>query len=81
MHKYIVLTITTNSQWKKALAHLENAKWFWASGDKPTSLYYNICDDGDFEYANLYLDPKSKTITKLFNAYASRTRDYIIKIK
>ena len=81
MYENIVLTITTSSQWKKTLTHLEKAEWHWASGHNPTSIFYNICDDGGFKYANLYLDPKSKTVTKLFNAYASRTKDYIIMVK
>ena len=74
-NKYVALRIYNNFDWKIALQELENNNYTWASGEKPTSLYYD-CTQG-----TIFIDIKTKTLTKFpTTSYLSLFCNYYIKV-
>lgn len=74
--RYIGLRIYNNFNWVVTLHKLENNNYTWASGDKPTSLYY------DYTQGIIFIDPNTKTLTKASKTTAlSRFCNYYIEVR
>lgn len=70
---YIALRIYNNFGWRAALQALENNNYTWASGDKPTSLYYNDTQ------GTIFMNIERKTLTRLpkIDVYSDYCHYYI----
>ena len=72
----IALKIYNNFGWRAALQALENNNYTWASGDKPTSLYYN------YTRGTIFIKVKTKTITKDLRVNVSfKSCNYYIRVE
>ena len=76
-YRYVGLRIYSNFDWRIILHVLEENNYHWASGDKPTSLYFDTVE------AIIYIDPITKTlgISRTITTTTSMYCKYYIEVR
>lgn len=75
-NKYVGLKIYNNFNWKAILRKLEKNNYRWASGDKPTGLYFDTVE------SIVYIDPITKTLVKSsITTISDKNCNYYIEVR